>query len=80
MIQYPVDENILFRWMNSTETVVSIVNQGVRAIFKKKQDWIEERLRRLNMAQGLPTLHRPASDQKNNSIDQETDGNNQAET
>lgn len=59
---------------------MSKVNQGVRATFKKKQDWMEERLRRLNMPQGLPTLHRPVPDQKNNSIDQETDGNNQAET
>ncbi len=36
MIQYPVDENIWFQGLNLTETVVSKVNQGVRAIFKKK--------------------------------------------
>jgi hypothetical protein len=64
---------------NSKETAVSKFNQGAREMFKRKQDWTEERLRRLERPQGLPSLPHPAADQEKDSISTETDGDNQIE-
>jgi hypothetical protein len=61
------------------ETAVSKLNQGAREMFKRKQDWTEERLRRLERPQDAPILHHPATDQENDSISTEKDGNNQVE-
>jgi hypothetical protein len=49
-------------------------------MFKKKQDWMEERLGRLNRPQDLPTLHRPAADLGKESISTAAEGNNPIET
>lgn len=58
---------------------MSKLNQGAREMFKRKQDWTEERLRRLERPQDLPNLHHPAADQEKGSISTETDGDNQVE-
>ncbi len=58
---------------------MSKVNQGVREMFKEKQDWMDKRLRPLNRPQNPPTLNRPAADRKEESLRIETDGKNQGE-
>lgn len=59
---------------------MSKVNQWVREMFKKKQDWMEKRLGLLNRPQDLPTLHRPAAELGKESISTTSEGKNPVET